>query len=192
MNDHRENKADCFSAESPSDSSFEDPGAEQHLLRKCDICVVPVLFVLYAVSFLDRINIGNARIQGLEPELRMKGNDYNVALLIFFVPYILLEIPSNMVLKNVKPSTWLSFMMFSCGKQHGVPYLNRMMMLKEILIVRVRFIGIATMCQGLTRSYAGLVICRALIGVFEAGFFPGKLKPACCPQLPSECEHGYY
>lgn len=82
--------------------------AEKRLRRKCDIHIIPVLFVLYILSFLDRINIGNARIQGLEMDLNMKGNQFNVASLIFFVPYILLEIPSNILLKRIKPSTYLS------------------------------------------------------------------------------------
>lgn len=94
-----------------------DPEAERRLRRKCDIHIIPVLFVLYILSFLDRINIGNARIQGLESDLKMKGNDYNVALLIFFVPYILLEVPSNILLKRIKPSTYLSTLITLWGMQ---------------------------------------------------------------------------
>ena len=46
----------------------------------------------------------------------MKGSDYNIALFMFFIPYILLEVPSNIVLKKVAPSTWLSFIMVCWGK----------------------------------------------------------------------------
>ncbi len=69
-----------------SDTSHDpiDRAAESRLLRKCDIHVIPILFVIYLISFLDRINIGNARIEGLERDLRMRGTNYNVALLIFF------------------------------------------------------------------------------------------------------------
>ena len=88
------------------DTETIDRAAERRLVRKCDLHVVPIVSLLYMFSFLDRINIGNARIQGLEKDLKMKGNNFNVALLIFFVPYILLEVPSNIVIRKVSPSTW--------------------------------------------------------------------------------------
>ena len=92
-----------------------DRMAEKILLRKCDLHVLPMISLLYMLAFIDRINIGNARIQGLEKDLQMKGNDYNIALLVFFVPYILLEVPSNIVIRKVAPSTWLSFIMVCWG-----------------------------------------------------------------------------
>jgi hypothetical protein len=92
-----------------------DPAAEKRLLLKLDIHVVPILMFLFLLAFLDRINIGNARIQGLEKDLGMKGHDYNIALFIFFIPYILFEVPSNLVLKKVPPSWWLSGIMFCWG-----------------------------------------------------------------------------
>ena len=98
------------------DDHHIDSAAERHLVWKCDLHVVPVLFVLYMLSFLDRINIGNANIEGLPKELHMSGTQYNVALLIFFVPYILLEVPSNIILKRVAPSTWLSLLLFLWGE----------------------------------------------------------------------------
>lgn len=138
------------SAESSIDQEARaiDAAAEKQLVTKCDIHIVPILFVLYALSFLDRINIGNAKIQGLTIELKITGPQYNFALLIFFVPYILLEVPSNIILRKMAPSTWLSTLIF--------------------------FWGVAAMCQGLVTSYAGLIVCRVFLGVFEAGVFPGK------------------
>lgn len=92
-----------------------DPIAMKKLTRKCDLHVVPPLFVLFLLAFLDRTNIGNAKIQGLEAGLNMTGPQYNIALFIFFVPYILLEVPSNIILKKVAPSTWLSAIMVLWG-----------------------------------------------------------------------------
>ncbi|KAL9109338.1 MAG: hypothetical protein Q9227_005968 [Pyrenula ochraceoflavens] len=109
-----------------------DPIAEKRLMRKVDWRLIPILALLFLCAFVDRINIGNARIQGLEKDLKMKGNNYNVALFIFFIPYILLEVPSNMILKKTRPSIWLSSIMFGWA--------------------------IITICQGVTQSYAGL--CR--------------------------------
>ncbi|KAJ8102379.1 hypothetical protein POJ06DRAFT_236988 [Lipomyces tetrasporus] len=70
---------------------------EQRLVWKVDMHVVPWLFLLYLCAFIDRVNIGNAKIEGLEDDLRMTGNDYNIALVAFFIPYILCEFPSNII-----------------------------------------------------------------------------------------------
>lgn len=93
-----------------------DPVALRKLTRKCDLHVVPPLFVLFLLAFLDRTNIGNAKIQGLEAGLGLSGPQYNIALFIFFVPYILFEVPSNILLKKIAPSTWLSSIMFLWGQ----------------------------------------------------------------------------
>lgn len=124
-----------------------DPILEKKVLWKTDINLVPILFLLFLCAFIDRINIGNARIQGLEADLNMKGQDYNIALFTFFVPYILLEVPCNMILKKIRPSVFLSSIMAGWG--------------------------VVTVCQGVTGSFAGLVACRVIIGALEAGFFPG-------------------
>lgn len=58
------------------------------------------------MAFLDRVNIGNAAIFGLKEDLNLGGVEYNVALTIFFVPYILFEIPSNLILKKARPRIW--------------------------------------------------------------------------------------
>lgn len=55
-----------------------DPVAEKKLLRKIDIRLIPILWLLFLCAFIDRINIGNARIQGMEKDLDMKGSDYNM------------------------------------------------------------------------------------------------------------------
>ncbi|CAG5148379.1 uncharacterized protein ALTATR162_LOCUS2192 [Alternaria atra] len=127
-----------------------DPIAEKKLLRKCDLRVLPPLFLLFLLAFLDRVNIGNARIQGLVEDLDMTGPlayRYNIALFIFFVPYILFEVPSNLILKKLKPSTWLSLIMVLWG--------------------------VSTVGMGLVNNFEGLVAMRILLGFFEAGLFPG-------------------
>lgn len=98
------------------DRLINDSAAERRVMRKVDLHVVPVLAILYTLAFVDRINIGNARIQGLEKDLHMKGSDYNFALLVFFIPYVLFEVPSNLIIKRVRPSTWLCSLMVCWGK----------------------------------------------------------------------------
>ncbi|KAI1151569.1 MFS general substrate transporter [Nemania diffusa] len=123
------------------------PAAASRLRWKIDLNVYPILFVIYAFSFLDRINISNARIQGLTEELELYGNRYNIAVFVYFIPYVLLEIPSNMVIKRVRPSLYLSSLMFGWG--------------------------IVSMSMGFVKTYHQLVALRFLLGVFEAGVMPG-------------------
>lgn len=95
-----------------------------------------------ANCYINRGNIGNAKIQGLENSLNMKGSDYNVASMIFFVPYILCEIPSNVILLKFKrPSIYLGILV-SCW-------------------------GIVMTCSGVVQNFGGLVATRFLLGVFE-------------------------
>ncbi|KEF55077.1 uncharacterized protein A1O9_08730 [Exophiala aquamarina CBS 119918] len=128
-------------------SGMLDPAVEKRLVRKIDLHLIPILFTLYLCAFIDRVNIGNARIQGLEADLNMTGQDYNIALFVFFIPYILCEVPSNLLLKNMRPSWYLSGIMSAWG--------------------------VCTIGMGVTHSFGGLVACRFLLGIFEAGFFPG-------------------
>ena len=93
-----------------------DAASDKKLTRRLDRRVIPPLFVLFLMSFLDRSNIGNAKIQGLEASLNMSGQDYSIALFVFFVTYILCEVPSNLILKKMAPSTWLSFIVVCWGK----------------------------------------------------------------------------
>ncbi|KAE8824211.1 hypothetical protein PTNB85_08767 [Pyrenophora teres f. teres] len=133
-----------------TDATIIDLVAEKKLLHKCDLHVLPPLFLLFLLAFLDRVNIGNAKIQGLTEDLEMIGPNayrYNIALFIFFVPYVLFEVPSNLVLKKLKPSTWLSLIM--------------------------TLWGLSTIGMGLITNFEGLVAMRVLLGFFEAGLFPG-------------------
>ncbi|KAF2634215.1 MFS general substrate transporter [Massarina eburnea CBS 473.64] len=116
------------------------------ILAKVDYRLVPVLALLYLVAFIDRSNIGNARVAGLTTDLNMHGLQYNTAVTLFFVPYTLLEIPSNIVLKMMRPSRWIAILMFSWG------------------------LVMTLMC--LISNYSGLLAARWFLGVAESGFFP--------------------
>ena len=99
----------------------------KRILRKVDYRLVPLLALLYLwvakfvlwisltssrIAFVDRTNIGNAKIAGMYDDLNLHGLQYNVALTVFFPPYALLEVPSNVVLKILPPSIWISILMF--------------------------------------------------------------------------------
>lgn len=66
-----------------------------------------LLYHFIQVNSWHRVNISNANVFGLSQELKLTtGNKFNNALVIFFVPYILFEIPSNMIMKKLKPHVW--------------------------------------------------------------------------------------
>ncbi|KAM5531745.1 hypothetical protein V8D89_014594 [Ganoderma adspersum] len=119
---------------------------ERKVMRKIDVRVVPVLCILYLLAFLDRVNISNAAIFGLKTDLHLGGTEFNQALVVFFVPYVLFEIPSNALLKHFKPHVWLSFCMF--------------------------LFGLITILQGFTQNLSGLIAARFFLGVVETGVFP--------------------
>ena len=82
---------------------------ERRLMWKIDLHLVPSLCLLYILAFLDRVNIANARLFSLEKDLHLTGNQYNICLVIFFVPYVIFEIPANYLLKKFRPSVWRMF-----------------------------------------------------------------------------------
>lgn len=98
---------------------------------------------------MDRGNIGNAKIEGLETQLGLIGNQYNIALTMYFIPYCVFECPANLVLKKFRPSRWL-------------PGITAMW-------------GIIVTLMGLVKTYPQLVGVRACLGVVEAGLFPGAV-----------------
>ncbi|KAK5166579.1 uncharacterized protein LTR77_008122 [Saxophila tyrrhenica] len=139
-----------FSAEEAD--FFDNFPEEKHrkMLRKIDFRLVPCLALLYLCAHIDRANIGNAKIEGMLEELRMEDIQYNIAVSVFFVPYILLEVPSNLLLKRFKrPSTYLGILV-TCW-------------------------GIVMTCTGFVKNFGGLLACRLILAVFESGFFPGAV-----------------
>jgi len=73
---------------------------EKAVLRKMDLRLLPMLALLYLLSFLDRGNIGNAKIEGLTETLHMTGPQYNWCLTVFFFTYCAFEVPSNLMSVN--------------------------------------------------------------------------------------------
>lgn len=85
-NETHANFAEIVPVEAVVSISSLDTEIENRLLRKLDLHVVIPLMCLFFLAFLDRVNVGNANIQGMAKELHMVGHDYNVALLVFFPP----------------------------------------------------------------------------------------------------------
>ncbi|EJF66980.1 MFS general substrate transporter [Dichomitus squalens LYAD-421 SS1] len=127
---------------------------EKKLMRRIDWHVVPWLSVLYLLNFLDRGSIGNAKLYHMTADLHITDKQYLIALTVFFFPYSLFEPPSNVALKKLRPSIWLSFIMFVWG--------------------------ITMTMHGLITNYAGLVGLRFLLGLAEAGLYPGVVFYMSC------------
>jgi hypothetical protein len=87
---------------------------DRKLLWKLDLKLIPWLSFLYLISFLDRTNIGNAKIDGLQEDLKMTDGQYNASLSIFFVSYALFEPLTNILLKRLRPSVFLPIIMLWC------------------------------------------------------------------------------
>lgn len=100
------------------DSDQSSGVSARKLLLKCDLRLVPILGTLYLVSFFDRSNIANARLFGLEKSLNMPSNGFNTCLWIFYLPFVIIEIPSNLIMSmnKIKPNYWLAGMMFILGE----------------------------------------------------------------------------
>lgn len=83
-----------------------DGGAvnEKALLRKIDWRLLPAVGILYLLSFLDRSNVGNAKIEGLTDDLGMTGNQYLTGLTLYFVGYVIFEVGNN---SSFFPNLWL-------------------------------------------------------------------------------------
>lgn len=84
-----------------------DPAAESRLRLKIDLYIVPTVSLLYLFCFIDRANIGNAKLAGFEKDLGLKGYDYNAVLSVFYISYIIFEIPSNMLCKVLGPGYYI-------------------------------------------------------------------------------------
>ncbi|KAJ4397346.1 hypothetical protein N0V93_001571 [Gnomoniopsis smithogilvyi] len=120
---------------------------EKKILRKMDLRLIPVLALLYLLSFLDRGNIGNAKIEGLQEDLGLRSYEYNWCLTAFFFTYAAFEVPSNLLLKKLRPSRWLPAIMVAWG-----------------LVMTL---------MGIVQNYHGLLAARLFLGVAEAGLYPG-------------------
>lgn len=87
----------------------------KRVTRKIDYRLLPVLTLLYILSFIDRSNIGNAKVAGMNEDLGLSGFQYNMVLTVFFFPYSLFEVPSNVILQMIRPSIWMTVLVISWG-----------------------------------------------------------------------------
>ncbi|KAK7034630.1 hypothetical protein VNI00_012272 [Paramarasmius palmivorus] len=149
----------------PDETAAEvDPRLEKRVWRKLDLFVLPVAALFYFWAFLDRTNIANARVAGLQRDLKMTNHQYSVALTVTYVPYIAAELPSNWVLK-----VWKLYLVIFLADSVNEQAVGPNYMLPTMLSLW----GVVTICQGVVKTYGSLLACRFFIGFFEGGLFPG-------------------
>ncbi|KAF4963714.1 hypothetical protein FZEAL_10920, partial [Fusarium zealandicum] len=119
------------------------------LIKKVDLRLMPCLVIMYLLNFLDRSNLAQARQGTLEEDLGMTGTDFNLGTSIFFVGYLLMQLPSNLLLTRMRPSLYLSA---SCCLW-----------------------GVVSTCNAAAHSFTHLVVIRFFLGFVEAPFFPGAV-----------------
>jgi MFS family permease len=134
--------------------------AEKKLLRKIDLRLMPILWVMYILNYVDRTNIGNAKIAGMAADLKLDDQRYAWALSIFFFGYLMMEVPSNMILSRSRPSLFLPGIMLVWGALSAA--------------------------MASVPNYSSLLAFRFILGCIESGFFPGVLFLLSCWYKPAE------
>lgn len=121
---------------------------EKHTIRRITLRLIPFMFVLYIIAYLDRVNVGFAALQ-MNTELQLSHAAFGFGSGIFFIGYFLFEIPSNLILHKIGARVWIARIMISWG-----------------------VIASAMMFVTGPKSF---YLLRFLLGLAEAGFFPGMV-----------------
>ena len=125
---------------------IEYAAVETRAYRRVTLRLIPFLFLCYVVAYLDRVNVGFAKLQMLS-DLAMSDTAYGIGAGIFFIGYFLFEVPSNLILHRVGARVWIARIMVTWG----------------VLSMLTMFV---------TGTYS-FYLLRFLLGLAEAGFFPG-------------------
>ena len=128
-------------------SDSDDAPTEDVVFRKVAWRLLPFLFLLYVINLIDRTNIGIARLQIVDEQRILDKAAYGFGAGIFYLGYLVFEVPSNLILARIGARKWIARIMVSWG-----------------------LISSAMMFVTGPWSFA---ILRVLLGVAEAGFFPG-------------------
>ncbi|KAJ7935100.1 major facilitator superfamily domain-containing protein [Mycena leptocephala] len=125
----------------------EKSSYERRTMRSVDLHIIPIVALLYSFALIDRINLGAARTAGMGPALHLEiGARFSIATVMYFIPYILLQIPGNLVVRKFGARNYLTF----CAIGWGAVQLG----------------------MGFVPTWGYLTLCRVLLGLFEASFFP--------------------
>ncbi|KAL1582674.1 hypothetical protein WHR41_08735 [Cladosporium halotolerans] len=122
---------------------------EIKLVRKLDFYMMPILWAMYFLNFLDRNAMINGKLNSLSEDLGLTGTQYNTCVSILFVGYLLGQVPSNMLLNRVRPSWFMAGFMLAWS--------------------------VVSLLTFLAEDYEHMLVLRFLLGITEAPFYPGAL-----------------
>ena len=128
--------------------SLTAPVDERRVLGRVTRRFIPLAFICYVVAYIDRVNVGFVATE-LQRDLGLSATAYGLAAGLFFLGYCVFEVPSNVILERVGARRWIARIMITWG-----------------------IVAMATM---FVRGATGFMIARTLLGVAEAGFFPGMV-----------------
>ncbi|KAI9803753.1 MAG: hypothetical protein M1825_001633 [Sarcosagium campestre] len=128
----------------------EKQARELKLRRKIDRRLLPMIMLMYLLNYVDRNIIQAAKLSGIEEDLDLTSVQFATAVSVFFAGYIVMQVPSNLLLHRIgKPALYLS----SC----------------------MAIWGTTSTLTGVTKNFEGLIVCRFILGLVEAAYFPGCL-----------------
>ncbi|KAF3032856.1 hypothetical protein E8E12_002344 [Didymella heteroderae] len=130
------------------------PEEQKKIIRKVDLRLIPTLGFMYCVSLMDRTNLGVAMVAGMGIDLKLTGERYSIIVLLFFITYVALQPPATVVLRKLGPRIFLPSIVVIWGA------------------VMIGF--------GFVKEWHTLIPLRLLLGIFEAGFFPGSAYLLSC------------
>jgi ACS family tartrate transporter-like MFS transporter len=125
-----------------------DPRVVRGVVRKAARRLLPLLVLLYLVNYLDRVNVGFAALT-MNADLGLSSAAYGLGAGLFFIGYFVFEVPSNVILHRVGARVWIARIMISWG--------------------------LVASATAFVQSEVGFYAVRVLLGIAEAGFFPGVL-----------------
>ncbi|KAF2148299.1 MFS transporter [Myriangium duriaei CBS 260.36] len=126
---------------------LNDPKSYARLLRKIDFTICPLLACVYFLQFLDKTTLSYTAIMGLRTDTHLKGQDYSNLSMLFYIGFLATEFPTQYLAQRIsKYSFYLS--------------------------INIMLWGAILMCHAACTNFAGLAICRTLLGVFEAPVAP--------------------
>ncbi|KAI0122759.1 MFS general substrate transporter [Daldinia grandis] len=123
-----------------------DKALERRLVWKTDLVLMPALAMAYLTHTLDRANLGNAKTDTLEKDLGLVGNQFSLLLILFYIPYALMNVPFMLLSKRFNPAVVIPTIM-TCW-------------------------GAMAMCAAATKNFGGILATRILMGAVEAAFLP--------------------
>ncbi|ORY91942.1 major facilitator superfamily domain-containing protein [Syncephalastrum racemosum] len=120
---------------------------EKRIVHALDLRLLFVLCLFYFTDFLDRSSIGSAKVQGMPNDINLTPVQTSVAISAFYITYVTLDIPSNLLLKRSDARVWLSSCLLAWG--------------------------IITLCTAFAKNFAGLLVLRLFLGMAQSGYIPG-------------------